>query len=103
MTDKLPASIERVITMSRNRAREAGAYSVERLTKEGFVLCIRQGEKVIATAGVAATQEQILGLAAAPAMARALKALLAAVTPEERMAAQGKATAALFAAGVEVK
>ncbi len=99
----VPTSIERVLTISRNRAKSAGAYNVERLTDEGFVLCIRKDKRTLAIVGHEATQEEALAMSAAPALARALLGILKAKTPTERMDAEGKARVAMFAAGVEVK
>jgi len=103
VTDGVAPSPARTLTISRNRAAAAGAYTIERLSKDGFVLCIRKGDRLLATAGVDARQEELLGLAAAPALARSVVALLRATTPDERAKAEGMARAALFAAGVEVK
>lgn len=91
----------RTIALSSARASASGAYRVERLNPEGFVVCIRKENRVVALAGVDATQGELLGMAAAPALARALVGILKAVTPEERITADAKARAALFAAGVE--
>lgn len=92
----------RTIAVSRARAAAAGAYKVELLKDGGFVLAIRKGDRTLAVPAVHATSGEILGMAAAPALARALSALLLADTSEKRIEAEGKARVALFAAGVPV-
>lgn len=102
MNAKVEASAARTLTISRNRAAAAGAYSVETLTKDGFTLCIRKGQRTLAMMGHEATQGEVLGMAAAPALARALLHMIRATEDEEKRKAETIARAALFAAGVEL-
>jgi hypothetical protein len=76
------------------------AYEVKPLERGSRILGIFKQTRILATAAKDSRESELVGMAAAPVMARAIVAMLNAVTPEERINAAALGKAALHAAGI---
>jgi hypothetical protein len=81
-------------------SRHSAAYDVKPLGKDSRILGIFKQTRVLAMQGKDGKPAEIVGMAAAPVMARAIVAMLNATTSQERIDAAALGKAALFAAGI---